>query len=100
MKAHISLSAKQRASINKDIQLLAQQAIVAEREDIVRRSLKLMLCVLHNEFGFGNCRANRLMSCVNELSAEANTDEIFWEQIDKVVIERMGLKGFERDYTR
>lgn len=35
---------------------------------------------------------------IAELIKEADTDVIFWEHIDRHVIDRLGLK-FERDYT-
>ena len=44
-------------------------------------------------------RLTKLLIKFNELVKESSEDEIFWEHIDRQVIDRLGF-DFERDYTR
>lgn len=99
MRAHIPLSGKMKKDALAEIKLQVVRERDKVTEQIVRRTLKLVLVELYDEFSFGNLRLNRVMKGVQNLTAEANEDEIFWEHIDRQLIDQLGLE-FERDYTR
>ena len=69
-----------------------------QRDEFSRKLFKLMCYVLNEKYNFGNQRLSNLIIEIAELIKEADTDVIFWEHIDRHVIDRLGLK-FERDYT-
>lgn len=100
MKAHIPLSGKMKKDALAEIRLEVARERDRVTQQIVRRTLKLVLFELRNSYGFGFERLNRVMSGVQELTAKANEDEIFWEHIDRELIDRVGLAFEERDYTR
>ena len=53
---------------------------------------------MNEKYGFGT---KRLAALVDDFTAkldESSKDEVFWEHIDKVVIDNLGIP-FERDYT-
>lgn len=66
--------------------------------DITRRVLKTMIYVLNTEYGYGNKRIARLFNSFTKMLENSNKDEVYWEHIDRVVINNLGLP-FERDYT-
>lgn len=96
MKAH--MPAKSRLT-KKQIQVATQFAdeLTAEKcqkaqRDMIRRWLKLVCVSLHQEFGFGPQRLIRMVAAITELSGEAEKDEIYWEHIDRVAIDELGLE--------
>ena len=66
--------------------------------DITRRVLKTMIYVLNTEYGYGIKRISRLFNSVTKMLEESSKDEVYWEHIDRVVVDKLGLP-FERDYT-
>ena len=56
-----------------------------------------MMCyVLNRNFGFGSKRCLAVINGISRLSAEHDQDEIFWEHLDRVIVDEMKL-DFERD---
>lgn len=53
---------------------------------------------MHNEFGYGLTRISRLFNRFTEVLENSDKDEVYWEHIDRVVIDELELP-FERDYT-
>lgn len=100
MRAHIPLSGKLRKDALAEIKIEVAKEREKITEQIVRRTLKLVLFELRNSYGFGLERLNRVIKGVEDLTAKANEDEIFWEHIDRELIDRVGLNFAERDYTR
>ena len=66
--------------------------------DITRRVLKTIIYKLNTEYGYGIKRISRLFNSFTKLLENSNNDEVYWEHIDRVVVEKLGLP-FERDYT-
>lgn len=62
----------------------------------VRRMLKLTLVILNRIFGFGRERLAQFSTEFNELCKEAETDEVFWGHIDRIVIDELGV-NMERE---
>lgn len=97
MKARLpALSSNQRAKAIAEVEKMVKEEMTKQSEQIVRRNMKLMCHALNEFFGFGKHRLSKLISEIGKLSAEADTDEIFWEHIDRVDIDYLGLP-FERE---
>ena len=99
MKAHIPLSGKMKKDALAEIKIEVAKEREQVTEQIVRRTLKLVLFELNDNYGFGFSRLNKLIGGVNDLTVKSQDDEIFWEHIDRQLIDRIGL-DFQRDYTR
>lgn len=99
MKARIPpfTAAKKKAAI-EELKREYQKIAAKERDDLTRRIIKTVIFVMHNEFGFGRERNERLFKRFTEVLEESDKDEIFWEHIDREVIDYLGFP-FERDYT-
>jgi hypothetical protein len=70
-----------------------------ENKDITRRVFKTMLYALHQDFGFGRDRCAKALKSMTEIIEHSDTDEVFWEHIDRVVIDKLKLEFDRRDYT-
>lgn len=70
-----------------------------ENKDITRRVFKTMLYALHKDFGFGRDRCAKALKSMTEIIEHSDTDEVFWEHIDRVVIDGLKLEFDKRDYT-
>ena len=58
-----------------------------------------MFCyVLNREYGFGEKRLNIITDEVDKLIHDNRGNDIFWEQLDRVVIDEIGIK-FAREKT-
>lgn len=98
MKAHIPISCEMRRKINKEAEKAARKEIERERNDLTRRLFKLMLYCLNEKHHFGQKRCLETLGAITELVERSDTDEVFWEHIDRVVIDYLKMP-FERDYT-
>lgn len=87
MKARIPPSRQMK----REAYRLTMDYIEKERNKVMRRFFKLFMCVMHEEFGFGVRRLNRLVNRVNELTAQGENNPIFWKEIDHTVIDYMGI---------
>ena len=93
MKARVpTLSKNQLKKVNAEI----DKMIKHKHEQSIRRYMKIMCHVLNEHYGFGKHRLSKVISEIGKLSAESDTDEIFWEHIDRIVIDYMGL-NFKRE---
>ena len=99
MKARVPvLSAKRKQEAVKELEREYEKVRDKERQDMTRRIIKVILYVLHERFGFGVHRLAKAFDGFNEMFDESDRDEIFWEHVDRVVIDKLGIQ-FERDYT-
>ena len=57
-----------------------------------------MMFVLNQNFGFGHDRLNKALKEMTEVIKHSSEDEVFWEHLDRVVIDQLKLP-FKRDYT-
>lgn len=99
MKARIPLTGKMKRDAYAEIRAQVTTETQKQSADQMRRFFKLAGVVLNDEFKFGKERISRFYSAIAELAKEAQADEIFWEHIDRQIIDRLGLE-FERDWTR
>ena len=102
MKAIPMISKKEKDAIKKRANQLVREQIETvteeERARIIRESMKLCCLALHEAFGFGSIRLNRLIQTVNRLCEEKEAeDEVFWWKNDRV-LKMAGLKLPEENY--
>ena len=74
-----------------------------QREDelsveLTRRIIKVFIYVMNERYSFGKKRLLQLIGDFTEKLEQTKTDEVFWEHIDKVVIDYLKIP-LERDYT-
>lgn len=70
---------------------VADKYVRARQGRIVHRVMKGFCYVLNREFGFGHDRLERLIDEVENLVNEHEVDELFWEHLDKVIIDELRL---------
>lgn len=96
MKAHIPLKYKLTKQTQKDMLALAEQELSKKQFGFTRRLFKAFCYCLNRDFGFGKKRLESLIDSVNKMMNEVLTDEAFWEHLDRVVIDELGIE-FERE---
>ena len=96
MKARVPLKNKFTKRTQKDMLALAEQELSRKQYGFTRRLFKAFCYCLNRDFGFGKQRLELLINSVNELMNEVLTDEAFWEHLDKVTIDELGIE-FERE---
>lgn len=92
------MTCKQKKAIHDEMVREYQKVAAEERDGMARRIIKTMIFCLNQEFGFGVGRCARAFRAFTEHMDTSKDDEVYWEHIDQVVIDRMKLP-FERDYT-
>ena len=103
MKARIpKISGNDRKRMLSEVEIEVKKAWEKVEEektiDITRRVLKTIIYTLNTEYGYGIKRISRLFNSFTKMLEESSKDEVYWEHIDRVVIDKLGLP-FERDYT-
>lgn len=103
MKARIpKISGKDRKRMLSEVEIEVKKAWEKVEEektiDITRRVLKTIIYNLNTEYGYGIKRISRLFNSFTKMLEESSKDEVYWEHIDRVVVDKLGLP-FERDYT-
>ena len=103
MKARIpKISGNDRKRMLSEVEIEVKKAWEKVEEektiDITRRVLKTIIYNLNTEYGYGIKRISRLFDSFTKMLEESRKDEVYWEHIDRVVIDKLGLP-FERDYT-
>ena len=103
MKARIpKISGNDRKRMLSEVEIEVKKAWEKVEEektiDITRRVLKTIIYTLNTEYGYGIKRISRLFNSFTKMLEESSKDEVYWEHIDRVVVDKLGLP-FERDYT-
>lgn len=101
MKARIPVKLKKEAmaEINRLADREYQKVKDKEINDLTRRIFKTIVFALHKDFGFGRDRCAKALKSMTEIIEHSDTDEVFWEHIDRVVIDKLKLEFEKRDYT-
>lgn len=92
-------TAKEKRMIRDEIMVEYRKIEAEELRKMAQRCLKIFLFVLNRDYNFGKKRANDFYRSCGELIARSYEDEVFWEHVDRVVIDYLGITEFERDYT-
>ena len=98
-RVHYFRTAKEKRLIHEEIELEYKKIEAEKRREMAERILKVVFYVLSRDLHFGAKRTQRLYNSCGELLASATDDPVFWEKIDREVIDRLGLTDFTRDYT-
>ena len=104
MKARVpQLSKRQEKLARQEIDFLVEKAWREKEDqvsvDLTRRILKTLCRVLYTEFGWGRTRLIRLINAFTKCMEESDTDEVYWEHTDRIVMDHLGLDFKKRDYT-
>lgn len=101
LKARIPVKLKREAmaEINRLADREYQKVKNKEINDLTRRIFKTIVFALHKDFGFGRDRCAKALKSMTEIIEHSDTDEVFWEHIDRVVIDKLKLEFDRRDYT-
>lgn len=101
MKARIPVKLKREAmaEINRLADREYQKVKDKEINDLTRRIFKTIVFALHKDFGFGRDRCAKALKSMTKIIEHSDTDEVFWEHIDRVVIDKLKLEFDKRDYT-
>ncbi len=101
LKARIPVKLKREAmaEINRLADREYQKVKDKEINDLTRRIFKTIVFALHKDFGFGRDRCAKALRSMTEIIEHSDTDEVFWEHIDRVVIDKLKLEFDKRDYT-
>ena len=101
LKARIPVKLKKEAmaEINRLADREYQKVKDKEINDLTRRIFKTIVFALHKDFGFGRDRCAKALKSMTEIIEHSDTDEVFWEHIDRVVIDKLKLEFDKRDYT-
>lgn len=101
LKARIPVKLKKEAmaEINRLADREYQKVKDKEIADATRRIFKTIVFALHKDFGFGRDRCAKALKSMTEIIEHSDTDEVFWEHIDRVVIDKLKLEFEKRDYT-
>jgi bacterioferritin-associated ferredoxin len=101
LKARIPVKLKREAmaEINRLADREYQKVKDKEIADATRRIFKTIVFALHKDFGFGRDRCAKALKSMTEIIEHSDTDEVFWEHIDRVVIDKLKLEFDKRDYT-
>lgn len=98
MKARVPVSNKQRKRLEQEATLIVQRETEKQRNDIMRKFFKLMCLALNKNFQFGHNRLVVLIGEIAKLAEQSDSDIVFWEHADQVVIDRLKLP-FDKDFT-
>ena len=98
MKAHYNPISKK---LQKHINANADARFVKQRDDYVRRVLKLVCLSLNRRAGWGCVRGSRIIEDVVNLSRERAEDQdgVFWYRADRD-LKSLGYKFPDEDYER
>ena len=96
MKARIPAGNRFSKKQKEEIHELSREFVEQESKKAMRRYFKLMCYVLNRDFGFGAGRCGKVIEGVSTLSAQYQQDEIFWQHLDRVIIDEMKI-AFDRE---
>lgn len=85
----LAMSKNQRAKVENEIKILAEEAIQKQTMQIIRRYTKTMCIALNEKYGFGTKRLCELIGTVGDISKISDYDEEYWSHIDKRLVEQL-----------
>ena len=92
MKARIPPSKKEQKYIEKVAAMAAKEKLQEQQHGFTRRFYKLICYTLNREFGFGKGRLMKIINSINRTLTEHRDDVMFWNHLDRVVIDELGVK--------
>ena len=98
MKARIAPRYKLTKKVQDLMTELAEETLSKKQFSFMRRIFKAFCYVLNRNYGFGEKRLYAAIREIEKVMDECITNEMFWEQLDRVVIDEIGVK-FARETT-
>ena len=98
MKARINPKDMFSKQTRKAVDQYVLEEVDRTKKEELTRFLKIFFVTLHNKFGFGKKRLLELMLEAQELMAENQGNEILWDKIDELLINKLGLPFDREDY--
>ena len=68
------------------------------KNEEMARFLKIICATLHQKFGFGGKRLTKLVFDAQEFMLENKGNEIFWDRLDELLIDKLGIPVEREDY--
>lgn len=98
MKCNIPrINSKTRKAIDGYTKHRVAEYYEKQGEEITRRVMKLFCTTLHDDFGFGCERLNKVVIGVSKRIEKSKKDEVFWFHEDRD-LNRIGMKFPNEDY--
>lgn len=85
--------------LQKHINANADARFEKQRDDYVRRVLKLVCLSLHRKEGYAAIRGGRIIADIIEVGKEHDHDEVFWYHADRY-LKKIGYNFPDEDYER
>ena len=99
MKARIPLPSKVQQQVKVEVAAEWKKIQQEKNVEMAQRCLKVFLYVLNRDYDFGKKRLTDFYNRCGEFMKTADTNDVFWEQIDRVIIDTYDFKELGRDYT-
>jgi hypothetical protein len=99
MKARIPIPNELKAAVKSEIEAEWKKIQREKSVEMAQRCLKVYLYVLNKDYGFGKKRLTEFYTRCGEFLLTADDNDVFWEQLDRVIIDTYGFKELGRDYT-
>ena len=82
----------------KEQRVAIRRACQNEIKNHNRRMLKLACIALHEEYGVGRERLYKLVERIAEISNSRMDDPVYWQHIDKLLIEILNMEWDAENY--
>lgn len=89
---------RMKSEIKFEVEKIWDEMEQKKEDDLTRRILKTFIYVLHEKYGYGIKRLSALVKEFTSMLEHSSEDNVYWEHIDKVVIDELKIP-FKRDYT-
>lgn len=91
MKAHIPAGGRLSRKQMQAVREAAGEVLRKQEQDHIRRIFKLLCVSLHESYGFGRRRLGNVLETIRRTAQEAETDEVYWAHVDRVVIDELQM---------
>ena len=92
MKARILPSKKEQKYIEKAAAMAAKKKLQEQQLGYSRRVFKVYCYIMNRHFGFGKKRLDIIKDLFFKTLSEHEGDVMFWNHLDRVVIDELGVK--------
>lgn len=92
------MRARLRNVPTKDLQAAVDRELEKRKNEFAVRIFKLWIYQLHMLYGFGTTRIKRLYDAIENSIDEMENDPIFWDRVDKKLIDELNIEFPREDY--
>ncbi len=98
MKARIKPKDIFSKQTRKAVDEYVREEVERAKRDELYRFLKVFFVTLNKEYKFGHDRLFKLLKEAEQLMLDNQGNEILWDKIDELLIDRLGLPFEREDY--